>query len=763
MPPSSIFTFTFIESAAVVEVGTPVRHLGRLDVGEGRVTKIYPDGHCDAEFAGCKFSWLPVSCFCSVEDFQRELLRQEEQARMALEQANAREAQILRETAARQELVRKVRTGRRLNDEEWVLLRGLSAREQLGIFTSAKSVVLVMDDLVPLLRRASADISLGDALAAFWRACAPTSECLPLMPVAPSWWKERLWRAVRYAHLPLRGRLNVLSGDALQLSDGLRRELIQELVEEHAADESFEEALAQASTRVRFEVLVTMDGDLLPRFQELTLQLLLDASESSPGTLSSGLIDEFWTRHEPAIPRDSQLFALAPLHIRRRIVRRHFHEHLHRMERLFGHNSETSGDWPAAVVYGELDADDRRLAELWCSGADSSHDIARMLSARAAEKVASWFYVHLGFETVDVAKHQLSGKSTAWKTHDLLLNGSEPVDVKNARLPVNNRAFYVEHTVPRFKRDRSGRGVTIVAVVSPYLSLTYMRDPDGAPFEVSDVRYLGETNLDVITWLCAMFSSSALTVQDPADGAFVPPWYFDFPEAWYREFEVVSAQLRRADLPDENETRLMYDGEVGAFPVPKYLAARLALPNWLLEGIEPWMRALVSQLQAACTPRPKLAHLFLLLLTDFLSKLQEDHVESYEPTAYLRLLFEDDAPSESRSRRRPLGIEDPLDTIRTLCESLQQLWIAREHLELGRLSQYRLSGGGILQGRERRGWPWETVLSYCGGRVEGKGRCGCSPLILGVESQCPACRKLICRSCGYCSESCTSVPAGSEQ
>ena len=760
MPQSLIFSFT--ESAGVVEVGTCVRHLGRLDVGEGRVTKIYPEGRCNAEFDGCTFSWVPTSCFCSVEDFRRERLRQEEQARMALEQARAREAEVVREKAARQELLRKIRAGHQLNDEEWALLRGLSVREQLGIFTSTKFIDPVMDELVPLLRRASADISLSDPLAAFWRTRGPTAECLPLMPVAPSWWKERLWRAVYYAQLPLRKKLNVLSGEALQLSDGLRRELIQELVNEHADDELFDQALGQASTRFRFEVLMAMDGAFLPRFVDLALGILLDAADASACTLPIGLIDQFWTRHEVSIPRHSQLFALAPLHIRRRILRRHFHRHLIRLDRLFGYNAEASGDWPAPVVYGELDADDRKLAELWCSGADSNHDIARMLSARAAEKVAAWFYVHLGFETADVAKHQLSGKSAAWKTHDLLLNGSKPVDVKNARLPVNNRAFYVEHTVPRFKRNRTGRSVTIVAVISPYLSLTYLQDPGSAPFEVSDVRYLGETNLDAIHQLCAMFSSSALKVQDPADGAFVPPWYFDFPEAWYREFENACTHLRQAELPDENETRLLYQGEVSAFPIPNYLAARLALPTWLLEDMTPWMRALVNELQAACKLRPKLAYLFLFLLTDFLSKLQEERIESYEPSAYLRLLFEEDALSGSPSGRRPLGIEDPLDTIRTLCESLQQLWTAREHLELGRFEEYRLSGGGILQGRELRGRPWETVLSYCGGRVEGKGRCGCAPLILGVESQCPACRKLVCRHCGYCSESCASVPVGAE-
>mgnify|MGYP001386786994 FL=1 len=757
MPLSPIFCLA--EGAGIFEVGTRVRHLGRLDVGEGRISKIYSDGRCDAKFSDCVFSWIPIEHFCSAEDFEREQMRQQEQARVVVEQTRAREVRIVREKAARQDLIRKIHGGHRLNEVEWVLFRGLSAKDQLGIFASAKSVEFLINDLVPLLRRASADSNLRDALAAFWRARVPTAECLPLMPVAPSWWKERLWRVVRYSHLPLRGRLKILSDNALQITAGLRRELIKELVENHVGDESFDEALAQASIRVRFEVLVTIGGDLLPRFLEMSLQLLLDAAGAKPKDFSSDLIDEFWKRHEASIPRESQLFPLAPLHIRRRILRKHYHEHLLRLDRLFGHNSKRSGDWSAAVVYGNLDDDDRKLAELWCSVADSAHEMARMLSARAAEKVAAWFYAHLGFETVDVAIHQLSGKSAAWKTHDFLLNGAEPMDVKNARLPVNSRAFYVEHTVPQFKRDRRGRDVTIVAVVSPYLSLPYMQDLDSAPFEVGDVRYLGESNLDAVSRLCAMFNSSALKVQDPADGAFLPPWYFDFPDAWYREFEVVSEELRRAGSPDENEMQLMYVGDVDAFPIQKYLAARLALPNWVLEGVAPWMRALISQIQSACTPRPRLGYLFLLLLTDFLSKLQEDNVESYEPKSYLRLLFEEHALPESPSRRRPLGMEDPLDTIRTLCESLQKLWTAREHLELSRFTQYRLSGGGILQGRGDQISPWETVLAYCGGRIEGKGRCGCAPLILGVDFQCPTCRKLICPCCGYCSASCAGQSA----
>lgn len=752
------------ESDGLIEVGTRVRHTGRPDVGEGWITKIYPDGNCDAEFAGCTFSWISSRSFCSAEDFNRKQLKQEEQvrvaleqARVALEQARAREAQIAREKAAREDLVTKIRNGRQLNDEEWVLLRGLSVSDQLGIFTSAKSVKLLMNDLVPLLRKASADGSLTDVLARFWRTRAPTTECLALMHLAPSWWKERLWRVVHYAHLPLHGKLEALSDNAFQISDRLRRELIQEVLENHGEDESFDKALAQASIGVQFEVLITIDSSLLPRFKNLSTQLLIDVASAIPSNLSPDLIDEFWARHEASIQKDSQLYSLAPNHIRRRILSRHFHRHLMWLDRLFRHNSATSGNWSAEVVYGNLDDDDLKLAKLWSSDTDSSHDFARMLSARAAEKVAAWFYVHLGFDTDDVAKHQLTCKSDHWRTYDLLLNGSKPVDVKNSRLPVNSRAFYVEHTVPRFKRNRGGGDVTIVAVVSPYLSLTYLRDPGSAPFEVSDVRYLGETNLDEVSRLCTKFSSNAITVQDPAGGAFLPPWYFNFPDAWYREYDAISAKFRRADSPDENEMRVLYDGDVRAFPIPKFLAAQIALPNWLLVGMAPWMRVLVREIQSACTPRPRLGHLFLLLLTDFLSKLQEYRIELYEPTIYLRLLFEECASPESPSSRRPLGIEDPLDTIRTLCESLQQLWVARERLDLGRFAQYRLSGGGILQGRVCQDAPWETVLAYCGGHINGKGRCGCTPLILGVEAQCPVCRKLICRCCGYCSEGCVGT------
>jgi hypothetical protein len=284
-----------------------------------------------------------------------------------------------------------------------------------------------------------------------------------------------------------------------------------------------------------------------------------------------------------------------------------------------------------------------------------------------------------------------------------------------------------------------------------------MQDADSAPFEVCDVRYLGETDQYQVKDVCERYNTGAIAVQNPSEGTFIPPWYFDFPDAWYREFDTICNQISNAEVPNEDESKLIYSGEVDKFPVARYLSARLALPKWLLYAMPAWIRELVGQLQSICSPRPKLAHLFLLLLTDFLNKLRQLQVESYEPAMYIRLLFKESPLSDTPAGNRPLGIEDPLNTIRTLCDSLQQLWTHREHVNLDRFKQYRLSSGGILQGRERQGGLWETVISYCGGRIEGKGRCGFAPLILGVDSQCPVCRKLICRHCSYCSESCRSI------
>ena len=687
----------------------------------------------------------------------REKLREQERLK-EVELAAARLAELSRQREVRGRLRQVVRDSRRLTDEDLVLLRDLSKQHRMEVFTAADDLAILMPDVLSTLEEVASEGESVAAFDAFWKAHAATAEHDPLAAWAPLWLKERIWRTKTYASLTPKQRIDALANDSLRLSEGLRKELIGELVSQYASEAGFVRRLKSLPLRLRLELMVAYSGEQLRPIESLAAQTLSEVGDPySRDVQLTGLITDFWARHESALVRGGPLFCHAPDRIQRAALQRHFKAYLAKLDRLFSHNADITGDWAAVDVYRELDTEDRELAGLWAGAVPSEFESARMLSARAAEKVAGWFYRHRGHRVVDVALQQLTGVSTDWKTHDLLLDGSTPVDVKNARLPVNNAAFYVEHTVPRFKRDRTGMGVKIVAVVSPYLPLRYFNDVQKAPFEVGDVRFLGETTLSDISRLCARFSKGALLVHDPREGAFIPPWYFDFPSSWYRDFDVACCQLRELEQPEDDELLRLQGFAGAAISLPKYIAAGLKLPTQELEAMHSWERSFLVQLQDACKPRASLANLFLLILTDFLAKLREAPQDSFEPRHYLKFLFVEVGTSDARQQQRPLGIEDPLETIQTLCSSLQQLWSKRESLALGRFTEFRLSGGGILQGREHRRVAWETILSYCGGRIAGKGRCGCAPLVLGIEKQCPTCRRLICHQCGYCSEGCDGL------
>ena len=47
----------------------------------------------------------------------------------------------------------------------------------------------------------------------------------------------------------------------------------------------------------------------------------------------------------------------------------------------------------------------------------------------------------------------------------------------------------------------------------------------------------------------------------------------------------------------------------------------------------------------------------------------------------------------------------------------------------------------------------EPILDYCGGFVEGHGKYGNNPLIIGRHESCPECGKLICEKCSNCKKS----------
>ena len=102
---------------------------------------------------------------------------------------------------------------------------------------------------------------------------------------------------------------------------------------------------------------------------------------------------------------------------------------------------------------------------------------------------------------------------------------------------------------------------------------------------------------------------------------------------------------------------------------------------------------------------------------------------------------------------RPACIIDPLCILDKLISTLQILWDNRHSAELHNLRKYVLRGEGLLRAVNQQG-QLTTVLAYCGGFIKGKGKCGNSPLVIGVECTCQVCNMLVCGKCGFCSQSC---------
>ncbi|OUL28987.1 hypothetical protein [Nostoc sp. 106C] len=106
-----------------------------------------------------------------------------------------------------------------------------------------------------------------------------------------------------------------------------------------------------------------------------------------------------------------------------------------------------------------------------------------------------------------------------------------------------------------------------------------------------------------------------------------------------------------------------------------------------------------------------------------------------------------------------LKLYDPLNTIKDFCASLQSLWENREKANLAEFKVFKFNGRGLLQGqRSEQDNNLTTILAYCGGKVEKKGKCRFTPLVVGKHDNCPTCGRLICpqNDCGYCSDKCPS-------
>lgn len=478
----------------------------------------------------------------------------------------------------------------------------------------------------------------------------------------------------------------------------------------------------------------------------------------------------FWEKFDPASPKD-RLLAIAPDSVKSRFYKQHFSAFRESLNGLFSSITDANTTLRADDVYRDLDERDVEIAKEW-AGKDNDAVMAKMLSARAAEKATRKFYEAVGATVEDVSIRQLERQSTEWTTHDLLVDSSIPVDVKNARRPVSRANFYVEHTIPRFKLDRRNKHVRIAGVLSPYLQLDYIQNPSKAGFEIEDLIFLGETSRNKIDQLISAFGSNTFEVTR-VDERTVPNWVFAYPYAWYRVFsDNIRHFVGGCGWPDGNEWKYVLSDSEQMAAIPALCVTGKPLPAVISSRLAAWQTNFYSRLQSLIGNVPEMPVIFFAVLTDFLQRLKDGETD-FSPDGYKTLLFVTSSRiNPGHSVSYPLGAIDPLGLVNGLVQTLSTLWKNRGDLNLDRFTNFRFSGLGILQGRERERNVWNTIIAYCGGTAyrmddsgnvvlgpDGKpvgvnGKCGNFPLVIGDSATCPTCGKLICKKCGFCCPPC---------
>ena len=232
---------------------------------------------------------------------------------------------------------------------------------------------------------------------------------------------------------------------------------------------------------------------------------------------------------------------------------------------------------------------------------------------------------------------------------------------------------------------------------------------------------------------------------------YLPHWLFEYDERFYiRQVEVVTKfqQFQHDALPTWEDISIVG----GHNPLPFFIAAKRKLPQDWLDSLSQWQASLINSLITLPVERISLPYLFLSLLKHFLSMLSYN-ASNYSPQKYQEILY------TSSETNRAIKLYDPLNTIKDFCDTLQSLWEHREKANLAEFKIFKFNGRGLLQGKrsESETIP-TTILAYCGGSIEKKGKCGYTPLVIGKDENCPTCGRLICpkKDCRYCSDRCLS-------
>lgn len=390
-------------------------------------------------------------------------------------------------------------------------------------------------------------------------------------------------------------------------------------------------------------------------------------------------------------------------------------------------------------------SNDDKLAFSWLTDSIKNSDQQRMLSARIAEVAVANFYKAQGNIVEDISITQINKiNDGCWKCYDLKIDGF-PMDVKNARQSKRNIRRYVGYCVPKFKEDRDQISVAIAGVLSPFLPLAEMWS------DKKKLLFMGVTYLEEYKKLQNEFNSSILDINFVETGRqsknFLPPWIFSYPDRLYGPRDACLAELRKIDYLDWEVCKAN-----GINPLPAYIAAGVRSKPIKTISLPAYQNDFIRLLM----PRVRrfglsLAVVYLSVLEHFLRVLSLGPSSSYSPKTYLSLVF------TTGDRTRPLFIYDPLSAIDSLINCLLALWDYKAR-GLTEFRMFQLQGFNILRGKKNITDPnWTTLIAYCGGWLEmpwGKKPCGNTPLVLGVCKSCDKCGKLVCPSCGFCSESC---------
>ncbi len=453
---------------------------------------------------------------------------------------------------------------------------------------------------------------------------------------------------------------------------------------------------------------------------------------------------------------------IAPFEYKKKLIQNRYSDFFEIIAQFKNSNYPYAGgirqQWRKLYQFNELD---KQLIQEWSPNVfkqEKEFERATMLSARGAEKLVIDFYKGLENKVEDVSIHQVTQKSKDWIKGDIQINSTDLLDVKNARTTVNSK-FYSEFCVPKFKTNRS-KDVKIVAVLSPYLQSKYMEGEKAGFLVDPDPTFLGEFNYSQMVELNKIFSDSIDSISqldmsrgfDPKN--YLAPWVFDYNDQFYSEQIEISErfkQLENRQIPCYEDIQLVSDNSIHSF-LFIFIFANKPIPNSWKQNLPNWLINLLQTLTRSSGNRLTLPYLFLCLLKHFLTMLSYQG-NDYSPKSYKAILFDSGSPNH------PLKIYDPLGIINDFCDTLQIVWEHRQKANLTQFKVFKFNGRGLLQGKRTKNDSIQnTILAYCGGWIDGKGKCGFTPLVIGKHQNCPSCGKLICpkEDCGYCSDNCES-------